>query len=73
MQRFHRHFNKKKSPQSGAIPGTDQVPNRAGGFVWKLGPWDRLDRLLILGTEGGTYYATEHTLTVEEARTCSRS
>lgn len=68
MQRFHRHFNRKKTPQSGAIPGTDQAPNRAGGFVWELGPWYRLDRFLILGTEGGTYYATEHTLTVEDAR-----
>jgi 60 kDa SS-A/Ro ribonucleoprotein len=67
MQRFHKHFNTKETPQSEAIPGTDQVPNRAGGFVWELGPWDRLDRFLILGTEGGTFYATERTLTVEDA------
>lgn len=42
----------------------DQVKNNAGGFVFALDKWARLDRFLILGTEGGTYYANErkHTL-----------
>jgi 60 kDa SS-A/Ro ribonucleoprotein len=47
----------------------DQTKNRAGGYVFKLDPWDVLDRFLILGTEGGTYYATERALTRESIHT----
>lgn len=35
--------------------------------MWELDKWQRLDRFLILGTEGGSYYATAQTLTVENA------
>ena len=37
----------------------DQVQNNAGGFVFRVSDETRLLRFLILGTEGGTYYATE--------------
>ncbi len=33
--------------------------NAAGGFAFKLDDWARFERFLILGTEGGTFYATE--------------
>lgn len=38
--------------------------NNAGGPTHKIDMWARLNRFLILGTEGGTYYVTErdHTL-----------
>jgi 60 kDa SS-A/Ro ribonucleoprotein len=36
-----------------------QKKNSAGGFVFKLDKFDHLRRFLILGTEGGTYYANE--------------
>lgn len=55
------------TPQSEPIPGSAQVPNSAGGFAWALGPWERLDRFLVLGSEGGTYYVSERTLTRENA------
>ncbi len=42
--------------------------NSAGGYAWKLDQWGRLDRLLILGTEGGTFYVNERNLTVGEAQ-----
>jgi 60 kDa SS-A/Ro ribonucleoprotein len=48
-------------------PGRDQVRGDAGGFVYALDRWARLDRFLILGSEGGTYYATEQRLTKENA------
>jgi 60 kDa SS-A/Ro ribonucleoprotein len=48
-------------------PNRAQVENTAGGFVYALDRWSRLDRFLILGSEGGTYYATESTLTKENA------
>ena len=56
------------TPQSAPIPGAGQVPNSAGGFAWALSHWDRLDRFLVLGSEGGTYYVGERPLTVENAQ-----
>jgi 60 kDa SS-A/Ro ribonucleoprotein len=57
------------TPQSQAIPGreADQAKNNAGGYSFKLSPWDQLDRFLILGTEGNTYYATEQKMTADNA------
>jgi 60 kDa SS-A/Ro ribonucleoprotein len=57
----------KKTPQSSPIPGSDQVPNSAGGYAWAVDDWKRLDRFLILGSEGGTYYIKERDLTRENA------
>lgn len=47
---------------------SDQVENSAGGFVWEADIWTRLRRFLILGSEGGSYYATERQLTLENVR-----
>src|SRR5262249_36174031 len=55
------------TPQNVPIPGTTQVPNSAGGYAWQASPWGRLKRFLILGSEGGSYYASEQTLTAENA------
>src|SRR5881227_1498801 len=57
-----------RTPQSAAIPGADQVPNSAGGFAWAVDRWSRLRRFLILGSEGGSYYASEWSLTRENAQ-----
>lgn len=46
-----------------------QVKNHAGGYTFTLDKWQRLDRWLILGAEGGTYYVNEPALTRENART----
>lgn len=62
------HFNTKNTPQNQAVPGTNQVQNNAGGFVFKVSPMDQLNRFLILGSEGGSYYASEKALTVENAK-----
>ncbi|MEW5926447.1 MAG: TROVE domain-containing protein [Gemmatimonadota bacterium] len=56
-----------RTPQSAPVPGTAQVPNSAGGFAWAVDRWTRLDRFLVLGSEGGTYYVGERELTVENA------
>lgn len=55
------------APQREPLPGTDQVSNDAGGYVWAVDAWARLDRFLVLGSEGGTYYAGERALTREHA------
>jgi 60 kDa SS-A/Ro ribonucleoprotein len=60
-------FSTRKTSQSEKIPGSTQVPNSAGGFAWELDKWGRLDRFLVIGTESGTYYINEQTLTKENA------
>lgn len=65
-------FNRKNTPQNMPLPGSNQVPNSAGGYAWQLDPWRRLMRFLVLGTEGGTFYTAEMTLTLENARNALR-
>ena len=54
-----------QTPQREPMPGT--VPNSAGGHAFAADLWTRLRRFLILGSEGGSYYATERALTAENA------
>ena len=68
MKNFTKWFNLKKTPQSEPIPGTSQVANSNAGFVWAVDDWARLDRFLILGSEGGTFYATEQQAHARERR-----
>ena len=65
MEYLTRHQNIVSTPQSQPIPGEDQIVNAAGGFVWEIDRWARLHRFLVLGSEGGTYYASEQSLTQE--------
>ncbi|WP_437619148.1 TROVE domain-containing protein [Sorangium sp. So ce1151] len=67
MANYLKHFAALLTPQRQKARA-DQARNSAGGFVFALDEWARLDRWLILGAEGGTYYATERKLTVENAR-----
>ena len=50
-----------------------QIENSAGGFAYPVSIWTNLDRFLILGTEGGSYYAAEQDLTkvnVDSVKQC---
>ena len=67
MSYLSKWFNKNKTPQSAPIPGTSQVANSEGGFVFAVDDWTRLDRFLILGSEGGSFYASEQKLTRDNA------
>ena len=71
MHNLSKHFatrlRRLTTPQSEPIPGTSQLPNSAGGYAWTLDQWQRLDRFLILGTEGGTFYVGERALTRQNA------
>lgn len=62
-------LNTKKTPQSEPIPGRekDMIKNSAGGYSFKVDKWARLNRFLVLGSEGGTYYTSERALTKENA------
>ena len=71
MLDFTKHFatrlTRLATPQAERIPGTSQVPNSAGGYAWPVDKWTRFDRFLIFGSERGTYYIRERTLTIENA------
>ena len=56
---YARLFNRRVTPQSQPIPGSTQVRNSNNGHSWLVDDWTRLDRFLILGAEGGTYYIGE--------------
>jgi len=70
--KYTQHYNRKTTPQTEPIPGTPQVKNSAGGYAFAVDDWARLERFLILGTEGGTYYASERKLTRESAAVVER-
>lgn len=59
------------TPQTQPI-AANQVQNEAGGFVWRVDDMERLRRFLVLGSEGGTYYATEQKLGKENAQALLR-
>ena len=60
-------FNTRRTSQSESIPGSSQIVNAAGGYVYQLDDWKAFERFLILGSEGGSYYCTEKKLTKENA------
>ncbi len=64
MKRYAQDFTHR--PQTEPL-NERQVPNSAGGFSFPVDGWKRLDRFLILGNEGGSYYAKERELTLENA------
>jgi 60 kDa SS-A/Ro ribonucleoprotein len=57
------------TPQTQRTLGrTDEVRNNAGGFVFKVNDRDRLERFLILGVDGGTFYVGEQKLTDQNVK-----
>ena len=73
VQRFNRAFNPTSTPQSERIPGRpEMVQNSAGGYAFAVDDWKRLERFLIIGTEGGTYYATQRDITKESCEVVLR-
>lgn len=60
-------FNPNQTPQTEKAE-ENQVKNSAGGYVFQIDQWKQLERFLILGSDGGTYYATPQKLTRENAK-----
>src|SRR5213593_580257 len=69
---YAKIFNRRATPQSQPIPGSSQGRNSGGGYSWQVDDWARLDRFLILGAEGGTYYITERELVKQNHDTLIR-
>jgi 60 kDa SS-A/Ro ribonucleoprotein len=65
MADYAAHVSTKTTPQDTPVRGQDQVCNEAGGYVFPV-TWEvQLRRFLILGHDGGTYYASEKKRTIE--------
>lgn len=66
MSRYGQIVNETKTPQTEkARP--NQKKNNAGGYAFTVTPWQQLDRFLILGQIGPTYYATERKVVQKNA------
>lgn len=68
----YKAVSTKRTPQSEPILGKAMVANSAGGFSFAVDDWKRLDRFLVLGAEGGTYYIGEHKLVADNAQAVAR-
>jgi len=62
--------DRKNSSPNLPIPGreAEMVKNSAGGYVFSVDCWKQLLRFLVLGTEGGTYYASQEKLTTTNTK-----
>jgi len=70
MSYLRQHTNRNNITQNEKLDDS-QVKNRAGGYVYKITPWDQLNRFLILGTMGATYYASQKDMTMENLEVLS--
>lgn len=69
------HSFARNTPQTQPIPGreSEMVKNDAGGYVFTKDLWTRLSDFIILGTEGGTYYADEKTHTYRNIKSVNEA
>lgn len=67
MTKYSAQSSPHRTPQTEQADAR-QVENSAGGFTFGLTIWQRLDRFLVLNSDGPTYYATEQTLTKENSK-----
>jgi 60 kDa SS-A/Ro ribonucleoprotein len=67
---YAKTIDPARTPQTEPLPGQQQ--NNAGGYSYPVDDWKRLDRFMVLGTEGGTYYVGERKLTVDNAQAVRR-
>jgi 60 kDa SS-A/Ro ribonucleoprotein len=56
-----QHLTGSKVP-AGMVPNSENYP------VFAVDHWGQLDRFLVLGSEGGSYYATERALTLDNIK-----
>ena len=71
MPHLKRHRTRPVSPQL-LVPRAGQVPEIAGRHACPVDDWTRLRRFLVLGSEHGSYSASERTLTRASAQALER-
>lgn len=59
MTNYSQYVGKNRNTHVTEKLNPSQVVNNTGGYVFQVDKWTHLDRFLILGAEGGTYYAGE--------------
>ncbi|MHA0034428.1 TROVE domain-containing protein [Deinococcus sp. PESE-38] len=64
MKNLLRAINPLNRPQTERLD-EHQVMNNAGGFVYTVSDESRLTRFLVLGVDGGTFYASAQKHTVQ--------
>jgi 60 kDa SS-A/Ro ribonucleoprotein len=62
-----QYLRKLRGPTPQTEPLAGQVRNSGSGYSYPVDDWTRLRRFLILGSEGGSYYAAERALSRENA------
>ncbi len=67
MSKVYSQFHPNRTPQTERADAR-QTRNEAGGYTFEIDGWGLLDRFLILGTEGGTYYTDVVKMTRDNAR-----
>lgn len=69
MAKAYTTYGTKQTSQHQPIVGREKemVQNNAGGYTFAVNDWTRLDRFIILGSEGGTYYVNAKELTKQNA------
>jgi len=69
MRSSYSSFSTRVTSQREVIPGraSEMGQNDGGGFGFKVDPWARMRRFLIMGSEGGTYYVDQKQLTKDNA------
>lgn len=71
---YGKYFKHDNVPQTDALPGREAEMQRmaSGGVGFKSDDWRLLNRFLMIGTEGGTYYEGEKPLTLSSAQAVLR-
>jgi 60 kDa SS-A/Ro ribonucleoprotein len=72
ITKAYRSYIKHSTLQSEPLEGENQIKNSDGAYVYKLNDFKRLERFLILGSEGGSYYCGEKKLTHDNAKCVER-
>lgn len=62
---LNNYASTRKTPPVTVPADNRQVKNNDGGFVYEVADRQRLERFLILGTDGGTYYVNEPEITAQ--------
>ena len=64
---YSKHVSTKSTPQTQPVGGKAMVANSAGGYGFNISPWSQLERFLLLGCAGGSFYADARKMTLKSA------
>lgn len=68
MPNYAGHVSQKNIPQTQPLDRPGMVKNNDGGYSFAIDKWQRLERFVILGCEGGHFRVGEQKLTKQNAK-----